>query len=75
MIAIARLILSLDKIPSIAPGNTILRTMDHQGSPKFWPMHLGVFNIKTGKVIMDLPCEDLKTYKLKVEDAQIFIEL
>ena len=39
------------------------------------PMHQGVFNIKTGKVIMDPPCEDLKTYKLKVEDEQIFIEL
>ena len=31
------------------------------------PMHLGVFNIKTGKVVLDPPCEDLKTYKLKVE--------
>ena len=39
------------------------------------PMHLGVFNIKTGKVVMDPPCEDLKTYKLKVEEEQIFIEL
>ena len=39
------------------------------------PMHLGVFNIKTGKVVLDPPCEDLKTYKLKVEDEQIFIEL
>ena len=24
------------------------------------PMHLGVFNIKTGKVVLDPPCEDLK---------------
>ena len=39
------------------------------------PMHLGVFNIKTGKVVLDPPWEDLKTYKLKVEDEQIFIEL
>lgn len=39
------------------------------------PMHLGVFNIKTGKVVLDPPCEDLNTYKLKVEDEQIFIEL
>ena len=39
------------------------------------PMHLGVFNIKTGKVVLDPPCEDLKIYKLKVEDEQIFIEL
>ena len=35
------------------------------------PMHLGVFNIKTGKVVMDPPCEDLKTYKIKVEDEKI----
>ena len=33
------------------------------------------YNIKTGKVVLDPPCEDLKTYKLKVEDEQIFIEL
>ena len=39
------------------------------------PMHLGVFNIKTGQVVLDPPCEDLKTYKLKVEGEQIFIEL
>ena len=39
------------------------------------PMHLGVFNIKTGKVVMDPPCEDLKTYKIKVEDEKIFIEV
>jgi 3-phenylpropionate/trans-cinnamate dioxygenase ferredoxin subunit len=39
------------------------------------PMHLGVFNIKTGKVVMDPPCEDLKTFNLKVEDEKIFIEL
>ena len=39
------------------------------------PMHLGVFNIKTGRVIMDPPCEDLKTYKIKVEDEKIFIEV
>ena len=38
------------------------------------PMHLGVFNIKTGRVVMDPPCEDLKTYKIKVEDEKIFIE-
>jgi 3-phenylpropionate/trans-cinnamate dioxygenase ferredoxin subunit len=39
------------------------------------PMHLGVFNIKTGRVVMDPPCEDLKTYKIKVEDEKIFIEV
>ena len=39
------------------------------------PMHLGVFNIKTGKVIMDPPCEDLKTYKLEIEDEKILIAL
>ncbi len=39
------------------------------------PMHLGVFNIKTGRVVMDPPCEDLKTYKIKVEDKKIFMEV
>ena len=33
------------------------------------PMHLGVFNIKTGRVVMDPPCEDLKTCLLYTSDA------
>ena len=39
------------------------------------PMHQGVFNIKTGKVIQDPPCKNLKTYRIKVENDKIFIEL
>ena len=39
------------------------------------PMHQGVFSIKTGKVIQDPPCKDLKTYKIKVENDKIFIDL
>tara|TARA_B100001250_G_C19584666_1_gene693660 strand:+ start:278 stop:589 length:312 start_codon:yes stop_codon:yes gene_type:complete len=39
------------------------------------PMHQGLFNIKTGKVIQDPPCKDLKTYKIKVENDKIFIDL
>ena len=39
------------------------------------PMHLGVFKIKTGKVVQDPPCEDLKTYPTKVENDKIFIKI
>ena len=39
------------------------------------PMHQGIFNIKSGKVIEDPPCKDLKTYPIKVENDQIFIGL
>ena len=39
------------------------------------PMHLGVFNIKTGRVVMDPPCEDLKTYKIKVEDEGHYLQI
>ena len=39
------------------------------------PMHQGIFNIKTGKVILDPPCEDLKTYPIKIENDQIFIDV
>ena len=38
------------------------------------PMHMGVFNIKTGKVVMDPPCKDLKTFKVKEENFKIYIE-
>ena len=34
-----------------------------------------VFNVKTGRVVLDPPCDDLKTYNLKVDDEKIFIEL
>ena len=39
------------------------------------PMHQGIFNIKTGKVVLDPPCDDLKTYPIKIENDQIFIDV
>lgn len=39
------------------------------------PMHLGVFNVKTGKVVRDPPCRDLATYEVKVEGEKIFLLL
>ena len=39
------------------------------------PMHQGIFNIKSGKVIQNPPCEDLKTYSTKVEDGKVYIEI
>ena len=39
------------------------------------PMHQGIFDIKTGKVIQDPPCDDLKTYNIKVENNKIYIQI
>ena len=39
------------------------------------PMHQGIFNIKSGKVIQDPPYDDLKTYSTKVEDGKVYIEI
>ena len=39
------------------------------------PMHQGIFNIKSGKVIQDPPCEDLKTYPTKVKEGKVYIEI
>ncbi len=39
------------------------------------PMHQGIFNIMTGKVIQDPPCDDLKTYQVKIENNKIYIKL
>ena len=39
------------------------------------PMHQGIFNIKTGAVIQDPPCEDLRTYAVKLEDEKIYINI
>ena len=39
------------------------------------PMHMGIFNIKTGKVLQDPPCEDLKTYPVKVESDKVFFNI
>ncbi len=39
------------------------------------PMHQGVFNIKTGAVIQDPPCEELRTYQVKLEEEKIYINI
>ena len=39
------------------------------------PMHQGIFDIKSGKAISPPACNDLKTYKIKVEDKKIYILL
>ena len=39
------------------------------------PMHQGVFDIKTGKAVSPPACEDLKTYPIKVEDNNIYIQI
>ena len=40
--AIARLTLSPERIPGMAPGSTILRTIEPQERPKLWPMRISV---------------------------------
>mgnify|MGYP001200044732 FL=1 len=39
------------------------------------PMHQGIFNIKTGTVIQDPPCKDLRTYAVKLEEEKIYINI
>ena len=39
------------------------------------PMHQGIFNIKTGAVIQDPPCKALKTYKVKLDEDKIYINI
>ena len=39
------------------------------------PMHQGVFDIKTGEAISPPACDDLKTYPVKVEDNNIYIQI
>ena len=39
------------------------------------PMHQGVFDIKTGEAISPPACDDLKTYPIKVEDNNIYIQI
>ena len=38
----AKLIRKPDKMPGIAPGSTILRTIETQLNPKLWPMRISV---------------------------------
>ena len=39
------------------------------------PMHQGVFDIKTGEAVSPPACNDLKTYPVKVEDNNIYIQI
>ena len=39
------------------------------------PLHEGRFNIKTGEVIQDPPCEKLSTYEIKIEEEKIYISI
>ena len=39
------------------------------------PMHQGIFDIKSGKAKSPPACIDLKTYKVKVENNKIYINL
>ena len=39
------------------------------------PMHQGIFNIKTGEVVQDPPCEKLSTYEIKIEEEKIYISI
>ena len=39
------------------------------------PMHQGIFDIKTGKAKSAPACIDLKTYPVKSEDGNIFIQI
>ncbi len=39
------------------------------------PLHQGRFNIPSGKALSAPVCVDLKTYKTKIEDGDIFISV
>ena len=39
------------------------------------PMHQGIFDIKTGKAKSPPACVDLKTYPVKSEEGNIFIQI
>ena len=39
------------------------------------PMHQGIFDIKTGKVVQDPPCDDLNTYPIKIENNKVYINI
>jgi len=39
------------------------------------PMHQGIFDIKTGKAVSPPACDDLKTYPIKVEENNIYIQI
>ncbi len=39
------------------------------------PMHQGIFDIKTGKAVSPPACDDLKTYQVKVENDEVYINI
>ena len=39
------------------------------------PMHQGVFDIKTGEAVSPPACDSLKTYPVKVEENNIYIQI
>ena len=39
------------------------------------PMHQGVFDIKTGEALSPPACDSLKTYPVKVEENNIYIQI
>lgn len=39
------------------------------------PMHQGIFDIKSGKAISPPACDDLKTYRVKVEENKVYIQI
>ena len=39
------------------------------------PMHQGIFDIKSGKAISPPACDDLKTYPVKVENEEVYINI
>ncbi len=39
------------------------------------PMHQGVFDIKTGEAVSPPACDNLKTYPVKVEQNNIYIQI
>lgn len=39
------------------------------------PMHQGIFDIKSGKAVSPPACDDLKTYPVKVENEEVYINI
>ena len=49
---------------------------DANGEPKVaCPYHKRNFSLKTGKCLTDEECESIKTYRVKVEGGDVFVEL
>ena len=44
-------------------------------SEKECPMHQGIFDIKSGKAVSPPACDDLKTYPVKVENEEVYINI